>query len=379
MGDASLRQLVQRLPKAELHSHLAGSVRDSTLRDLMAASGEESAAPLYDLLETAQARSLSDCFKIFDIVHRTVNTSANLQRVVREMVEDNANDNVVYLEMRSTPRRLLDCEWCEGEAETRTLQTGPPGSSPSVEIDTPVDNALNFYVETVARAIEEAVVAADRRITVRLILSINRTSPLASIERIVALALAWKKASTIVVGLDISGDPTRGNMHPILSLLESRVRGKIPVCIHAGEVMNVAETEAILAYGPERLGHCCVLSESTRRRMLATKIPLELCPRSNLLTLHLPSFDYHPQADFWVTNSYPLAICTDDSGVFRCTLTDEILLVQESLNLSAAQTVKLALAAFSFSFCDAAIRDELLSKAEKEAAALLEAHERAGV
>ena len=364
---AALRSLVQSLPKAELHSHLAGSVRDSTLRDLMiAASGEESAAPLLDL-ESAQTRSLSDCFKIFDIVHRTVNTSANLERVVREMVEDNAADNVVYLEMRSTPRRLVDCEWGEGEVETRTLR--------GVDIDSPVDKALNFYVETVARAIEEAVVAMDEKITVRLILSVNRTSPLASIERVVALALAWRQASTIVVGLDISGDPTRGNMQPILSILESRVRGKIPVCIHAGEVMNVAETEAILAYGPERLGHCCVLSESTRRRMLASKIPLELCPRSNLLTLHLPSFDYHPQADFWLANSYPLAICTDDSGVFRCTLSDEIILVQESLGLSAAQTVKLVLASFSFSFCDAAIREDLLRKAQNEAAALLEAYE----
>lgn len=364
-----MRSFIHGLPKAELHSHLAGSIRPSTLRELI-----PDGVSLLSILENAQKRTLSQCFQIFDVIHKTVNTSIILERIVKEMVQDNSSDGVVYLEIRSTPRKLIDFSFEEGEKQTWTIEIEPGNT---VELDAsagyePVDAALNNYVESVAHAVYSA--SKTSPIVVRLILSVNRTSSLASIERIVTLACAWKNASKskIVVGLDVSGDPTRGDMTPILALLKEKAAGKIPVCIHAGETMNVAETEAILDYRPERLGHCCVLSEATRRRMLDARIPLELCPTSNLLTLHLPSFAFHPQCDFWLDSNYPVAICTDDSGVFNVTLTDELLLVAETRQMSKEQVTALCLEAFNFPFCDDETKGRIKTEAARRALRLLE-------
>lgn len=360
--DDGLLDFIRSLHKAEIHSHLSGSVRDATLLELREASNPTT-GPLLQPFD-ASARTLAECFQVFDMIHKTITTAAHLRRVVCEMVEDNASDGVVYLEIRTTPRALLDFEHAEGTATTRVV------SIKGGQEDLDVDAALHNYVQTVLEAVESSPAVRSGVIHVRLLLSINRTSTLATMERIVHVALA----SPAVVGLDVSGDPTRGDMLPILALLEQRARpAGLFVSIHAGEVMNVKETEAILSYRPERLGHCCVLSESTRSRMLklVPPIPLELCPTSNCLTLHLPTFDFHPEARFWIENNYPIAICTDDSGVFNVTLSKELHLVAVTRGLSRAQVADLALASFDFLFCDTALRDSLKAAARAEADRLL--------
>jgi adenosine deaminase len=373
-----LRSLISRLPKAELHSHLSGSIRDATLRELLDLLPGTAESPLRKVLDDAKkTRSLHDSFEIFSVIHQTVTTSALVQRVVREMIEDNERDGVSYLEMRTTPRSLTDFVFKEGESSTRVIS---PVKDECVELaqkgdeDTSVDASLNHYVETVACAIAEATV--DKKIQVRLILSVNRTSSLANIERIIKLAVAWRRHSVLVVGLDVSGDPTKGRMAPILELLQREASSLLKICIHAGETMNVAETEAVLDFKPQRLGHCCVLSESSRRRMLESRIPLELCPTSNTLTLHLPDFSFHPQTQCWLQNGYPLAVCTDDSGVFNVTLTDELVLVSKTHNLTLRQAASLACCAFDFAFCDDGTRQELAANARQRAEALLRELER---
>jgi len=368
-----LNHFLKKAPKAELHSHLAGSIRDSTLRDLL-----PSDSPLHDVLDGAQKRSLLQTFEIFGVIHRTVTTSELLNRIVLEMIEDNADDNVIYLEMRTTPRRLQDYQFAEGEAFTRTICPSPGQVKDLDEDGDGLDCALNNYVETVAHAVQAAAAVIEKKIHVRLIISVNRTSPIESVERIIRLALAWRRASSLVVGLDVSGDPTKGDLFPILALLNKYIKGgfeqsaeMLKVCIHAGETMNVAETEAVLDYRPERLGHLCVISEATRQRMLALKIPLELCPTSNALTLHLPDLSYHPQIKFWLDNDYPLAISTDDSGVFGVTLSDEFLLVAQTGNLTLHQSGKLVLQTFEFLFCDDSLKNQLREFASKSIDTLL--------
>lgn len=375
--NARLFEFIKQLPKAEIHSHLAGSIRDSTLIELMPLDQTH----LASVLENSKTRTLSECFQVFDVIHKTVNTSTTVTRLVREMVEDNVADNVVYLEMRSTPRALAD--FCHAEGAITTTVPGDDWNADLSCLDDPleahitgrparVDAALSHYVETVVAAIEACPAVRSGAIHVRLILSVNRTSSLASMERIVRLASAWRRACPLIVGMDISGDPTRGQMAPILDLLQREARpSDMPISIHAGEVMNVAETEAILAFRPERLGHCCVLSEPHRVRMLSLKIPLELCPTSNCLTLHLPTFSFHPQADYWLDNAYPVAICTDDSGVFNVTLSQEIHLVAVTRSLSMSQVADLVVAAFDFLFCDVSLRKSLRARARAEADRLM--------
>jgi len=420
-------EFIKALPKAELHAHLSGSVRNSTLLELIRSNGvyEDEAE-----LERAEAmihkegtRSLSDCFRIFDVVHKILNNKDSVSRAVYEMIEDCVLDLVSYLEIRTTPRRLTSFAHAEGELILSSSSIVPPhgttfippsiSSSEGEGVDggEEVDAALSNYIEVVVAAIVSAQ-ASFPSIVVRLIISINRTSSVETNRRIVKLAKVWSRVHCplsfpVVVGLDISGDPTRGNMPPLLKMLdeellpstlttttaaaaaavaaEEQVQGNLQqqprrqrvlkVAVHAGEVMNVLETESILDWCPDRLGHMCVLSHTSQRRVLSQEatrpIPLELCPTSNSLTLHLPTLEHHPLLVTWLESKYPMAICTDDSGVFNITLSQELIKVASAFQLDKQRVSEIALGAFSYSFANEQLASMCFEKAKAEVAGLL--------
>lgn len=358
---------------------------------------------------TAPHRSLSDCFKIFDVIHRHVHSTYHVKRIVQEMLADAVADGVTYLEMRTTPRQLRDWPGAAGAGAavaTTSCILVPAGCrvnnvvllrDTEFQLDAPIDAALSHYVEEVVFAMCEYMDKAstssrggsgsgssagdvDTDVTnevhapathycaslvARLILSMNRTEAVEKAERVVSVALAWQRVhvathfvkasntatdasrtqtllfSPVVVGLEVSGDPTRGDLPSLLDkltvLLGSAGSRKLPVSIHAGEVMNVRETQYVLNWQPDRLGHMCVLSHTTAAELLSSRIPLEMCPTSNNLTLHLPDLSHHPQLRALLLCEYPLCICTDDAGVFEVTLSQELDALRTSFQLTDRQ------------------------------------------
>jgi len=61
------------------------------------------------------------------------------------------------------------------------------------------------------------------------------------------------------VGVDLSGDPTRGDLPPFLPILQGAREAGLKIAIHCGETMNVREAEAVLDFHPDRLGHMAVM------------------------------------------------------------------------------------------------------------------------
>lgn len=483
----TLAALCLQLPKTELHAHLHGSIRPSTLSELFSAV-EKSTVPssssspslpvtimkpsippakydgamhIIQHILPLNHRSLSDCFKIFDVIHFTVNTAAAVGRITKEMIEDCIHDNIKYVEIRTTPRSIADPDNLHTASPTTRYINLPPGawyitpdssssSSSSCSSSVPVqfsnesirsidcgydiDSGLNHYVETVIHTISqyytEASLTSDSSsspIIIRLLFSLNRTSSLTVLEKIIQLTLVWSRvrlpwlissSSTtvpfppshqLVVGMDISGDPTRGDLSPILNLLDKYLGKEIydstthtflskrtlPVTVHAGEIMNIKETETVLKWLPNRLGHMCVLNSVLVNNLLCTlpnsypskdtsslpssfvtaphtflnlpfPIPIELCPTSNALTLNLPSLHHHPTLSPWLENNYPISIATDDSGVFNVTLSSEYQEVCETYKLKAEQLITLAEQGFRYSFCEPKVQTWLIQQLRPE-------------
>ena len=117
---AAALELCRALPKAELHAHINGCIRRSTLAELcrqsgvpellaLATAGEE-AGGLLGEAGAAGGRhlTLSECFEMFGAIHGAVCTVEAAARVAAEVVEDFAADNVRYCELRTTPRPTVD-------------------------------------------------------------------------------------------------------------------------------------------------------------------------------------------------------------------------------------------------------------------------------
>ena len=334
------------LPKAELHSHLNGTIRPATLLELLTAHAPDLLPQLGPagagaLPTPAASPSLSECFRTFDLIHAAVCTPQALARVAREAVEDAAADNVRYLELRTTPRPL-------------------PGSAPG-------GAALEAYAAAVAQGILAA--SATSRCAVRLLFSLDRAAQPEAWEGVAGLARAWSaraflglqpfplQPSVLLVGVDVSGHPGRGSVAPLFPLLAS-LRAPphaLRIAFHAAELPGTdAEVEAVLAFAPERLGHMCALTPQRLAQAAAQRLTIELCPTSNLVTLQLPSLAHHPTLPTHLASpTLRLAMCTAVGGVFHTSLSAEYERVAQAFGLEEERLAQLAAGSFACGFASA--------------------------
>ena len=325
---AAVHRLCAALPKAELHAHLHGCARLSSIKEMAPAGVDTS--ELKDARHFGD-RSLDACFAIFGAIHQTVTNLDAVRRVSREVLADFSADGVKYLELRTTPRALSDAT---------------------------VDAYVRLLLDELAAF--DATQARDDQVAwpmkVRLLLSIDRTGGKERAMETVRLAVQLRAeplGGTYIVGVDFSGNPTRGCFADYKDAFEEARKAGLRVAAHAGEVDNSADLAAILAFRPDRLGHTLVLSPADIAALQDAPIPIEICPTSNVKTLKLEGLGAHPTLALWLRTGYPISISTDDSTVFNTTSSLELAMAAIACDLSGEQIVRLALAPLEHAFTDA--------------------------
>ena len=108
MSDGRIdRELLRRLPKAELHCHLDGSLRPQTMLDLACEQGlampAHDAESLREYMVVRDARNLEEYLERFEITLSVMQTAPALERIAYELAEDASKDGVRYIEMRYAP------------------------------------------------------------------------------------------------------------------------------------------------------------------------------------------------------------------------------------------------------------------------------------
>ncbi|XP_029379167.1 N6-Methyl-AMP deaminase isoform X2 [Echeneis naucrates] len=309
-GEAEL--FYRQLPKVELHAHLNGSVSVRTIDRLIGRKPHLNIQHSMTAIGKGQRRTLDECFQVFKVIHQLVDTEEDILMVATDVIREFAADSVKYLELRSTPRE---------EKNTGLTKKG--------------------YIETVIRAIQ---LCKDEGldIDVRFLVAIDRRNGTQVAMETVALAEQFLLSSDgLVVGLDLSGDPT------VQSQLE--------------------ETDLLLNLPPNRIGHGTFLhpevggSQNLVDKVLKNSIPLELCLTSNVKGQTVPSYSQH-HFKYWYQLGHPSVICTDDKGVFSTDLSQEYQLAASTFGLSHAAMWKLSQQAIDCIFAPETVKQQLRQK-----------------
>jgi adenosine deaminase len=300
---------IRRAPKVLLHEHLDGGLRPPTLIELADEIG-------YDSLPTRDSEALATWFKpapgeggrslvryleAFEHTVAVMQTAAAIERVAAEEVEDLAADGVVYAEVRFAPEQHLR----EGLT-------------------------LDQVVEAAAAGVRRG--STGRPIVVGLLLSAMRQA-----ARSVEIAeLAVRHRDRGVLGFDVAGPEAGYPPTRYLDAFQLIAHENFHFTIHAGEAFGLPSIwEALQFCGAERLGHGVRIVDDIETqpdgrialgRLAAyvrdRRIPLEMCPTSNVDTGAVPRLDDHP-IDLLKRLRFRVTLNTDNRLMSNIRLSDE--------------------------------------------------------
>jgi len=332
-------ELARRLPKAELHVHLDGSMRPETLIGLAGAHGvalpSQDPEAIRQYMLVADARNLDDYLQRFAITVAVLQTPEAIERVAYEMVEDAAQDGIRYLEVRFCP--ALGCR--EGltlqdvvEAELRGLARG--------ESDFGVrTGAINCAL----RDMEPSVASDIARCSVAL-------------------------RDQGVVGFDLAGGEAGHLPGRFAEAFGLALQGRLGLTLHAGEAAGPESiAEAIFACHAQRIGHGTrlredpVLQDYVRDR----RILIETNLTSNVQTKVVARASAHPVRQYFDAG-LAVTLSADNWLMSGVMLSDEYCLAHRELGFTRSQIDIMILHGFAGSFLPWPDKQELIRGVREE-------------
>jgi adenosine deaminase len=330
------RSLLERLPKAELHCHLDGSVRPETLLELGHEYGiampRDDADALRDYMIVRNASSLEDYLALFATTLSVMQTAESLERIAYELAEDAAREGVWYLEVRFAPNLSAR----DGLSSAQALEAAIKGLSKAER--------------------EFGIVA-------RVLVCALRTLPPTSSREMAQLAVDFRDHG--VVGFDLAG-AEQGNPASAHAEAFALARGHdLPCTCHAGEGDGAASIrDAVHRCCASRVGHGTRLIEDAELTAFVNdrRIAVEVCLTSNVQTRAVRSLEEHPLPEY-LRRGLNVVLNTDNRLMSGTTLTDEYQAASRTLGLGFDDLARMALNGFESAFLPWSERQQLLARA----------------
>jgi adenosine deaminase len=335
-------ELIEKLPKTDLHCHLDGSLRLDTVLDL--ARTQHVKLPTFDrgelyrmLYAGEHVTSLDDYLHAFDITLSVMQQEEALERAAYELAEDAHHENVRYLEVRYSP--LLHIR---------------DGLRPAQ------------VVEAVLRGLR----TAKRELGIRygvILCAIRSLGPDLSL-RIAELCVAFKNRG--VVGFDLAGSEINNPAKVHRAAFQLVIDNNINCTAHAGESFGPDSVhQAIHKCGAHRIGHGTRLVENGDLLNFVNdhRIPLEVCPSSNVQTRAASAWDTHP-VDFYVDYGLRVTINTDNRLMSDTTVSKELLLCHQHYGWSLQTIKEIIISGFKSAFMPYREKADLVAEVSRELA-----------
>jgi len=327
---------VQRWPKVDLHCHLEGSIRPTTLLDLYHKNGglykESTLEELRPLIQvTGKEQNLFDFLAKFKTIIPAIKTQEDLVRISQEVIEDACDDGVIYLEIRYSPYLLQN-------------HSGMP-----------TQDIVDAVIEGISQAVQQSAVHVEQILIVP-----QFAGPQVGEEM---LQLALDNHSYGVQALDLAGDIRPIGMEAYAVVFQQAREAGLGVTVHAGEIAPAESVRmAVENLHATRIGHGIrsIEDKNVISLLHERNILLEVCVTSNLQTRVASSIETHPIRKL-LDAGIRLSVNTDDPAISNITLSDEYLLLMQEMDFEKPQFQSLNRDALAAAFTTDERRAELLS------------------
>lgn len=339
-----MRELCIALPKVELHQHLTGSLPLDGVREVLATSRPDLVPHVSSVGEAPShsVETLQDAWeqlsKQCDAVAEATASAEVLERLFAEAIASLAKDNIMYCELRI------------GLKAQPTKQ-----------------EYLDLLVSVIRK--QQKIFPS---ITVRLLLSIARhRDPTLGAENVdIAINHVRNEREPIVCGVELGGVASVGNWEAFQPLFQRAREAGLSVALHCGEDLSQQEQwEKMIAFKPDRLGHCVLLDGKNLDLVVTSRTPVETCLTCHKLHFGVP-FEKNVFARLHPTQQVVLG--TDNPSFYDTHLSLEYERCCCHHGLRVDQLFSLARRAIDFTFQSAGAKDEMKKDFDKRLAQVRE-------
>ena len=206
----------KNLPKIELHSHLHGSIRRSTLFELAREKRLTVNMDEFEFANKSSSEVVHKAFDLFRMIHEVVTNITVVKRIFDETIVDYMAENTIYLEIRSTPRSLSD------------------------------GTTIQSYMESLLAWIQKHNNEQGHKMMVKLIVSLDRSKTVEEAKNVTNLAtrlFVEQKGRRDLVGLDYSGNPLVGKFKDFEECFILARSVGMRITVHTAETPALSESK----------------------------------------------------------------------------------------------------------------------------------------
>ena len=323
----------EKLPKIELHCHLDGSVRPSTIIELANMKNIDIPSKNIDeiknmMVAPKDCKSLDEYLKRFELPGLIMQDEDSLERIAFELMEDASRENIVYIEIRFAPLLHIN----------KGLTT-------------------KQVIESVLKGIKKAESIYD--IKGNLILSCMRTMSVESSYNVIEAGKEYLNNG--VVAIDLCSSENKQFCEKFEEPIALARSYGYRVTIHAGET-GIGENvyDAITLLKAERIGHGVFIKDCEKAYNLVKKnnVTLEMCPTSNLQTKAIKNIENYP-LNYFHKDGIKVSLNTDNRTVSDIDLTNEYNIIFNNFEMSEHDYKTIYLNSVEASFADENTKDKL--------------------
>lgn len=317
----------------DLHLHLDGSMSLDVARSLAKKQGialpADDAELLYKLRVSEDCRDLNEYLERFELPLSLLQTYEAVKEATACLCDELAKDGLIYAEIRFAPQ--LHCQ--KGLTQK----------------------------EVVLAAIEGV---RSSKLHASLILCCMRGAENHK-ENIETVRLVSEFLGNVVCAVDLAGAEALFPNENFVDVIEYARSLSLPMTLHSGEALGADSVRSAIALGADRIGHGVhSYGDTELLKILAEKkIPLELCPTSNLNTRVFDTLAEYPIRTF-IDSDVLVTINTDNISVSATSLANEYQKIADTFSLTDAELSKLALNSAHASFLGEKEKAELVAKVD---------------